>query len=218
MAEQLASDGCPLCAARAGAEQRLVDALIGEAVNDLGVRQRLDRAGGYCPRHTGLLPARERARRGGTLGSAILLGAVLDARLGRLRALEDAAGRRLSGRVADVANAPACPLCADVGAASWSAVSVLVARLGDPAWSAAIAAAPFCLDDLVLLWQAAAGSDRTTLGAWQPVAIAQRARLEGSLALAQGYVDHSGHDRQSELTDEERVAVDRLVELLAGGR
>lgn len=216
LAELLAGGGCPLCAARAAAEQRLIDALIGEAVNDVGVRRRLDRAGGFCARHTTLLPSRERARRGGTLGSAILLGSVLDGRLDRLRLLEDASGRGLSRRVGEMAKVPECPLCADVQAAERTARSVLLVRLGDAAWSAALVAAPFCLDDLMALWQAVAQSDRATLAVWRPVAIAQRVRIEGLRQTAQAYVDHTGHDRQAELTNDERVAADRLVELLAG--
>ena len=84
LSEHLAGPGCPLCAARAAIEVRLIDSLIGEAVNDIGVRADLDRSGGYCARHLAMLPERERRLRGGTLGSAILLGAVLRRRLERL--------------------------------------------------------------------------------------------------------------------------------------
>ena len=215
LAEHLAQGGCPLCASRAESEQRLVGALLGEAVNDVGVRGRLDRAGGFCSRHTRLLPDRERARRGGTMGASILLGAVAEARLERLRALEGASGRRLNGGIADLRRPADCPLCADVAGAGRSALVVLVGRLGDPAWVAALASAAFCLADLLAIWEVVARSDRTLLEAWRPIGRAQRERLDGIVRLARNAVAHAAHDRRDELTDEERVAVDRLADALA---
>jgi hypothetical protein len=216
VAEQLAADGCPLCGSRASAERRFVDAVIGEAVNDVGVRRRLEASGGYCARHVALLPVRERARRGGTLGSAILLGAVLRARLDALDAAVSGGGRRLGGRVAALRGPEACPLCADVEGSVASTMTVLVGRLGDPAWSVALARSELCLDDLLLLWAATAAAGGRTLDAWRPIGEAQAARLRTMLATADGYIAHSAHDRQSELTDAERLAADALVRALAG--
>ena len=216
LAEHLGRPGCPVCAARLFSEQRLIDAVIGEAVNDVGVRRRLERAGGYCRRHAGLLPIRERARGGGTLGSAILLGSVLEARLERLRALDGAGGRRLHGPL-ELRTAPSCPLCADIHASVAAVRTVLLSRLEDSGWAEALATAVLCLDDLMALWQVVARSDGRVRDAWHPVGAAQLGRLAGIVAAAQGYIAHSSHDRQSELTDEERAAADRIVSLLAGG-
>ena len=212
----LATHGCPLCGARYAAGQRLVDAVIGEAVNDVGVRRRLDAAGGYCARHAALLPVRERERRGGTLGSAILLGSIVRARLAALDGAAAEGGRRLGGRIAALRRPPACPLCRDVDASIGGVLTVIVGRLADPAWVAALGASNLCLDDLLLLWDAVAAAGGRTLEAWRPIGAAQSERLRMILATADGYIDHSGHDRQSELTDAERVAVDALVRALAG--
>jgi hypothetical protein len=216
VAEQFAAAGCPLCGSRAAAERRFVDAIIGEAVNDVGVRRRIDAAGGFCARHTALLPTRERAARGGTLGSAILLGSVVRARIAALDEVAMSDGRGLRRRLAAVRRPPACPVCAETESSVGSVLTVVVGRLGDPAWAAAIGEAALCLDDLLLLWDVTAQAGGRTLAAWRPIGAAHLRRLRASLEVADAYVDHSGHDRQAELTDEERVAADRLVQLLAG--
>lgn len=218
MAEQFAADGCPLCASRVAAERRFVDAIIGEAVNDVDVRRRLDAAGGFCPRHTALLPARERAARGGTLGSAILLGSVVRARIAALDEVASSDGRGLRRRVSALRRPPACPVCADTESSVGSVLTVIVGRLADPAWAAAIGEAALCLDDLLLLWDAAAQTGGRTLTAWRPIGAAQSRRLGAQLHAADRYVNHSGHDKQGDLTDDERVAADRLVQVLAGDR
>jgi hypothetical protein len=215
LAEYVAAGGCPLCAARAQAEERLTDALLGEAVNDVGVRARLDRAGGFCARHTRLLPERERALRGGTTGSAILFGAIAEARAAQLRELAAASGRGLSRRAADARRAPDCPLCADVAAAGRAAIVTLGGRLADPAWAVALADASFCLADLFVLWEVVARSDRSTLEAWRPIAVAQQARVERLVVGARDAVAHSAFDRRDEVTDVDRIAADRLADLLA---
>ena len=217
VAENLAAPGCPLCWGRRAAEQRFVDAVIAEAVTDVGARRRLDAAGGYCARHTVMLPARERVRRGGTLGSAILLGSVLRGRLAALDALATTTGRHLRGRTAAFRQPPACPVCQDVTGSLGSLLTVVIGRLPDPAWADALTGAELCLDDLGVLWDAVGRSGGRAAEAWRPIAAAQAARLRAILATADRYVDHSGHDRQIEMTDEERTAVDQLVRVLASG-
>ena len=216
VSEYLGTAGCALCRGRAAAEERFVDAVIAEAVTDVGARRRLDAAGGYCGTHAGLLPVRERARRGGTLGSAVLLGSVLRGRLAALDAAMSGGGRRLAGRVASLREPAACPVCRDVESSVGSVLTIVIGRLGDPAWADALARSPLCLDDLLLLWHVVVRSDGRTRDAWRPVGDAQVARLRAILATADAYVDHSGHDRQAELTDEERSAADALVRVLAG--
>jgi uncharacterized protein DUF6062 len=216
VAEQLAAEGCPLCGSRATAERRFVDTIIGEAVNDVAVRRRLDAGGGFCSRHAALLPTRERASRGGTLGSAILLGSVVRARVAALEEIASSNGRGLRRRLSAARQPPACPVCIDTESSVGSMLTVMVGRLADSAWAAAIGEAALCLDDLLLLWDVTAQTGGRTLAAWRPIGAAQLGRLRESLDAADAYVDHSGHDRQAELTDAERVAADRLVELLAG--
>ena len=217
VAEFVSGDACALCQGRTAAEQRSVDAVIAEAVTDVGVRRRLDAAGGYCALHAALLPVRERARRGGTLGSAVLLGSVLRARLDALDAATASGGRRLAGRVASLREPANCPVCRNVESSVGSVLTVVIGRLGDPAWAEALAQSALCLDDLLLLWHTVARSNGRTQDAWRPIGTAQVARLRAILATADAYVDHSGHDRQAELTDEERAAADGLVRVLAAG-
>jgi hypothetical protein len=214
LSEHLTGPGCPLCAARADADVRLVDSLIGEAVNDIGVRRDLDRARGYCARHFVMLPERERRRRGGTLGSAILLGAVLRRRLDRLAELDG--GRRLPARITELRQQPDCPLCRGLVSTDGAALAGLAGRLTDPLWAAAIAESDLCLDDFLALWELVARSDRRFQEAWAPVAVAQRRRFEQVVDELNGYIASSGHDRREELTDQQRAAADRAVRLLAG--
>jgi len=216
VADLVAGEGCPLCSGRTAAERRFVDALIGEAVTDTGVRRRLDESGGYCARHATLLPVRERHRRGGTLGSAILLGSVVRARLTALDQAVTDGGRKLVGRLEALRRPPACPVCQDVESSIGSMLTVVLGRLGDPAWASAMAVSEICVDDLLLTWEVVARSGSRMIAAWEPVGSALVNRLQAALGMADAYVDHSGHDRQAELTDAERVAVDGLVRALAG--
>ncbi len=216
VAEAVQGDGCPCCNWRSDAERRAIDALIGEAVTDVGVRRRLHASGGYCARHAALLPIRERARRGGTLGSAVLLGSVLAARLAALDAAATNSGRKLRGRLEAVGAPAACPVCRDVEASIGSLLAIIVGRLADPAWAAALGRADLCLADVLLLWTVAAQAGGRTLDCWRPIGTAQAARLREVLAVAESYVAHSGHDRQAELTDVERTATDALVRALGG--
>jgi len=221
--ERLHGTGCPICATSAAAEVRTLDAVIAEAVTDPGVRRRLRAAGGYCPRHTALLPLRERARRGGTLGSAILLADVLEARLAALRDATDVAPTRGLGRrrrrrptLTEARRPAACPACADAASSVEGFLTVVLGRIGDPAWAAALSQAEFCLDHLLLTWEAAAGAGDRPAALWRPIGQAHLARLAGAVATAADYVAHSAHGRSAELTDDERRAADTLVRILAG--
>lgn len=216
VAERLVGAGCPFCAWRLAAEERAIDALIGEAVTDPGVRRRIDRAGGFCARHTVMLPLRERERRGGTMGSAVILSSVLRSRLAALEAASAGGPRRLRGRIEALAAPPACPICADVDGSVGAALAVIVARLADPAWADALGRAACCWADLMLLWETAARAGGRALDAWRPIAARHTERLEAAAATAEAYVAHSAFDRRGDLTEEEREASDVLTDLLAG--
>jgi hypothetical protein len=217
VAERLTGPGCPFCAWRSAAEVRGIDALIGEAVTDPGVRRRIDRAGGFCARHTAMLPVRVRERRGGTMGAAVLLGAVLRNRLATLDAATEGGSRRLRGRLEALAAPAACPICADIEASVGGALAIIVGRMADPAWADATGRATFCWADVVLLWDTAARAGGRTLEAWRPIAARHVGRLRAAADLGDAYVAHSAFDRREELTDEERGAADALAEILAGG-
>jgi hypothetical protein len=111
---------------------------------------------------------------------------------------------------------PDCPICTDTEWSVGSALLVLVGRLADPAWAAAIGESDLCLDDLLLLWATTAQAGGRTLDAWRPIGAAQLRRIGARLEAADAYVSHSSHDRRGDLTDHERVAADGLVRLLVG--
>ena len=61
------SRGCPFCALEIESVRRYMETVLGESVNDPGVRAKLVRSKGYCGRHSAiLLQARD------CLGTAIL--------------------------------------------------------------------------------------------------------------------------------------------------
>ena len=161
-----------------------------------------------------MLPERERRKRGGTLGSAILLGAVLRRRLDRVAELDG--GTAPPGPASrSSASRPTAP-CAVASCPPTGRAAGLAGRLTDPQWAAAIAASELCLDDFLALWELVARSDRRFQEAWAPVVVAQRRRFEGAVDELNGYIASSGHDRREELTDDQRAAADRAVRLLAG--
>lgn len=68
----MAQPGCAVCRVLAAASDRYIDALLFEMVNDVGAREALNAARGFCIRHAQLL-----VRTGGALGSAITMQGVL---------------------------------------------------------------------------------------------------------------------------------------------
>jgi hypothetical protein len=86
-------------------------------------------------------------------------------------------------------------------------------RSGDPAWADVLAAAPFCLDDLLALWSRAGSAP-----AFELVIRANLARFEDLRRRLEGYAYHSSHDRRHLLTDEERSAADDATRALGGDR
>lgn len=87
----------------------------------------------------------------------------------------------------------------------------LVERASDPAWATAMAAIPFCLDDLGALLAITGDA-----AAMAPVTDAQLARLASLERRLDGYAHHSAHDRRHLLTDDERSAVAEAARVLGG--
>ncbi|MEZ4518131.1 MAG: DUF6062 family protein [Chloroflexota bacterium] len=89
-----AEPGCAFCRLLDASSDRLVDAVLFEMVNDVGVREELNAARGYCRRHAELL-----VRTGSALGSATMMQGVLKVLIRRIDAGEtdQTAASRLRG-------------------------------------------------------------------------------------------------------------------------
>lgn len=211
LAAALEVGGCPLCAVRQRAERGMLDAIIAERVLDLDFRAGLERDHGFCRRHAVELLAADR-RSSGILGSSILFAATLDRRLAAIRdALGTRGSRRRRGRLAAAVRRPSCLVCDEAASAVDVAVGRLAERTADPAWTTAVAASPFCLDDLVRFLAATTDQPAAT-----PVIEAQLARLDDLRARLEGFAHHSAQDRRHLLTDDERAAADEAARVLGG--
>jgi hypothetical protein len=211
--EAFRADGCPACAVRARSERGILDTIINERVLDRGFRAELERTQGFCRRHVAELVPTDRRETGGILGSSLLLGAVIDRRIGDLGAAVGSRGRDLRRRLKDARGRPPCLVCANGATAAETALVRFAERSRDGAWAAVLTDAPFCLDDFLALWSKA-GSE----AAFEPVARAQLARFDDLSRRLHGFAHHSSHDRRHLLTDEERSAADEATRALAGDR
>jgi Family of unknown function (DUF6062) len=212
LSEALQRGACPVCAARSEAVSSYLTGLLWESVNDPTTRAELDKARGFCPAHIRELVDNERqGRGGGSLGSAILLGAFIRRRLEELRTIGSARGRAAAHAAAKAAAPASCPVCAESQRAGSSAVGRLVRLVSDPAWQAALASAPFCLPDLLLVWSASADEP-----GWAAISEAQLARIEHLETELEAFAHNNSHDRMQLLTDEQKASVGAAVSLLSG--
>jgi hypothetical protein len=203
--------GCPLCRRVDDVAARFVDGILAESVNDVQFRGELDAARGFCPTHVHRLLQANRERVGGTLSSAILLGAVLRVRRRELAGVRPARGRSRAKRLEAAARPADCPVCGQAARGLSNAVGSLVRLSADPAWADALAHAPFCLAHLVRLL---AAPDRPA--SFEAIEAAQHARLDGLQERIDGLAHHSAQDRRHLLTDEERASVDEAAAALGG--
>jgi hypothetical protein len=212
LADLLGESGCPICLLRDRTARRFLEATLWESVNDRGFRARLSRQRGFCPRHAAAVLTVDRSQGGGTLGAAILFGAIVRDRLAELNGIGIRPGRG-SSRALDAARAaPACPVCSEVEKAEASARTRLLDRVVDGAWAAAVSGSRFCLRDLLALW---AGANDRRLADWPHVAAAQVARVSDLLARLDGFAAHSAYNRLAEMTASERSAADEAAAFLS---
>jgi hypothetical protein len=214
LADAVVADGCPICSMRRRAEQAYVRSLLWEGVNDRAIREELDRAGGYCARHTHVLLADSRRQSGPAVGAAILFQAILRLRLEALATIRSSRGRRRRGTLAAASRVPRCPVCGVSDEAAKRAMDAIVAQLGDARWVAALERARFCLADFAATWSAAGSA--ADGDAWRHVVDAQLERIERVRDLLERFAYHNSADRRHLLTDEERASVAQAEALLAG--
>jgi Family of unknown function (DUF6062) len=213
LGEAIRQGGCPICVVRARSERATLDAIIGERVLDIGFRAELERTVGFCRRHVAELVETDRREGGGILGASILLGAVLQRRLEEVSPDARSHGRKLRSRLKTARRRPPCIACSQGATAVETASARLVDRSRDPAWSAVLSAAPFCFDDFLAVWEAAADEP-----SFEAVANAQTGRFADLRERLDGYAHHSSHDRRHLLTDDERSAAGEATDALGGDR
>jgi len=150
LADAFEGPGCPVCAEVARTDAQWLESILAESVNDIPFREALDHARGLCPRHVRAVLDADR-RRSGSLGAAILLRAMLTARLAEIEAAHTARGWTRARRAEEASRPPACLGCAREATTLAWVTRAVVQLAADDAWSAAAAAAPFCLAHLLLL-------------------------------------------------------------------
>lgn len=215
LADALVQRGCPLCRVRQDAARQYLESVLWESVNDRGFRARFAASRGFCRAHVHELLKAERSQSGGSLGTAILLGASARVRLAELERLSTADGRRSRAGIEQAKRPPECPACESVASSNVIAIGTLLDRIDDDAWRAALAHAELCLDDLLLLWTAAAERGDA---AWPEIASAQRTRIRELADRLESFVYHSSYDRRHLLTDDKLRASDEAAALLGGSR
>lgn len=212
--EALAAPGCPMCthADRRGRDHLF--AVLYELVTDVGFRARLVEAGGFCPRHTRWALSVDRAEIGGVTAAAILLRSVLNARRG---ALAEVGRRRPGDRIARATGeAWSCPVCEQEQIVVDDAAARLVEHASrDAAWRTVLEESAWCLGHVGSIAKAAAHRDAGLRAAFLAAQAARIGALDARLA---GLVDHSSHDRLTELTPSEQASADDVVAFLAGSR
>ena len=126
--------GCPVCRFAHASGQRYLEGIIYDSVNDVGLRQELERGLGFCGRHSRAMLDIAGAR----LGAAILEQAMLREALRRLEH-RSFARRGLINRRAEAAPMPGdrCPVCAQEQAAARRALEDLLAHWHDD-WAEAL--------------------------------------------------------------------------------
>ena len=169
-----------------------------------------------CATHTTRLVETDRRRSGGTLGSGILLAAVLRQRLDELAGVAAAGrGRGSNRRLAAAAQPPDCQICEHARTAEGLAATSLVGLAGLPEWNAALSTSSICLDHLVGSGAVAARSAREVQDRWQIVATAQLDRLAAVSETLEGFIANSSFERRSSMTAEQLEATDAAAEALA---
>jgi hypothetical protein len=211
LADLFDEPGCPLCLERDRSAARLIQSLLFEGVNDVGLRRELDNARGFCRTHTHQLLAANRSQSGGTAAAAILFGAILAIRRREVERAGGATGRSRAKRVADASLPAACPVCGHATAAERTAAGRFLRLSADPAWAEALGAAPFCLDHLLALMAVPRHPP-----SWAAIEAKQLDRIRTLDARLDGAAHHSSHDRRHLMTDEERAAADAAARLLGG--
>jgi len=211
LAELFDEGGCPLCRQATRSVDRFIGSMLWERVSDVSFQRELAEARGFCGPHVTVVLAADRREMGGTLGTAILEGTVLAARLRELEEARRHRGRTRAKRLAEARVHPRCPVCVQRGIAVADAVAGLLETTDDPAWADALGRAELCLDHLVLLMTEGSGSP-----GWLAIEDRQLGRLHELRDRLTRFVHHSSHDRRHLLSGEEESATGQAARALGG--
>ena len=203
--------GCPVCVVRARSERAMMDSVIAQHVLDIGFRRELERTQAFCRRHLRELILADRRGPGGTLGSSILYGAMIERRLEVIRDAVGAKGRWLRVRLRLARRRPSCMAC-DQGQ---SAVDTALVRMGRAEQRPGLGGRARGRRVLPRRLPRAVGGGRRRRRV-PPVAEQQVARMRDLHHRLERFVDHSSHDRRHLMTDHEATATDEAARLLGG--
>ncbi len=239
--EALAQPGCPLCRLVERTERRYLSSFLHENVLDVGLREALRAARGFCPRHTRMLYEIEQDEYHDHMGTAIvhedLLGrvvAVLERYLGGDGTSGEPGGRQQRGSgqwwlpfrrpaahrggelVAAFTPAGVCPACAHVASMEEIYVHEVVVHLEDEDFLARLRGSPgLCLPHFLKVVQAAAGPAPATEGRLQAlieIQLDQARQLRTELGeYLRKHSYEYAHEPKGAETTSPRRAVEKMV-------
>lgn len=215
LAEAIEQGRCPVCDARHGAAFGALRGLAREGATDVGLRAGMDTGLGFCQPHSAGLARMELLQTSSQLATAVLFDAVLRRRLVAIRSLAGNDIAKQARGLADLAD-PRCPVCARMAEASGAAVTRLLGLSADAAWSAGLGSAEICLQDLYVLWAAAAAGPREVGRRWSAILTSQLGRLEALQRELAGFAHNSTHDRRHLLTPEQKAAGAASIRFFGG--
>jgi len=217
-----ASPGCPICHVGMAADRKYLDSLLWESVNDTGVRHELTQSLGLCSRHSRTLLMFP----GGRLGVAILQRAIVQEALRQLQNQPAPAARsRLpwlqngflnsassTNWAGDGAAAHPCPACVHQAAVEERALRELLAHLVADLDAPLRQGGGLCLPHLQQALRL--GKTPQTRAVLVEIHSTLWSELEESLSQFIRKKDYRFQDEQ--VTDQERMAIDRSMAVLTG--
>ena len=224
--EALAQPGCPFCRMLARSEDRYLDAILWEQVNDPGTRAELNEARGYCQQHAWVL-----VRPGAAVGVAILTRGILKTLLGVLdltpventgkpflHSLRRTPDRQhVSSATADLTTALSpqvpCPVCTHVQELELAYADTLLAHLERPGELAE----SYCASDGLCLAHFRRTLARAPSGTeGKALVAAQRSIWQRLYAELGEFIRKSDHRFRGETFGPERDAWRRALEAISG--
>ena len=200
-------EGCPFCALEDKSVRRYLGTVLGENVNDPGVRAKLVRSKGYCCRHSAILLEMD-----DSLGTAMLCQDQVKLVLDLLNRLEMKHRLLPRDELAGWKKREQCPACELQRQDRKRHVEAFVAGLGEDELRSAFEAGPgLCMPHFIDAWQAT--KDSQAHGCLVRV---QRAKMSALLADLQELCRKFDYRFSHEPRGKEAGSWTRAVKMLAG--